>query len=84
MKGRVKLKDNSGGKAACWKKFKLVETDDGNDIFRWAVCADCFVCIMYKSAAAVGSVKLYGTTNMTDHAKRAKFIFREYSRTPEA
>ena len=48
----------------------MLEADDGNDIFGWAVCADCFVCIMYKSAAAGGSVKLYSTTNMTDHAKR--------------
>jgi len=38
--GSEKLKDNSGGKAARWKQLKLVETDDGNEIFGWAVCAD--------------------------------------------
>jgi len=38
-------------------------------IFGWAVCTDCYSCLMYKSKTADGSVKLYGTTNMTDHAK---------------
>jgi len=67
--GQVNLKENTEGKAACWKKFRLVETDDKKILFGWAVCADCHTCIMFKSRTSDGSIKLYGTTNMTDHAK---------------
>jgi len=67
--GKVVVKDNNDGKAECWKKFKLVETADGLSVFGWAACADCFCCIMFKSKAPDGSVKLYGTKNMVDHMK---------------
>jgi hypothetical protein len=71
-KGTVVLKDNEDGKSECWKKFKLVETADGQchqSIFGWAACTDCFSCIMFKSKAHDGTVKLYGTKNMADHMK---------------
>jgi hypothetical protein len=68
-KGTVVLKDNTDGKADCWKKFKLLETADGDSVFGWAACVDCFCCLMFKSKSADGTVKLYGTRNMTDHMK---------------
>jgi hypothetical protein len=68
-KGTVVLKNNPDGKADCWKKFKLVETAEGQSVFGWAACADCLCCIMFKSKAVDGIVKLYGTKNMTDHTK---------------
>jgi hypothetical protein len=68
-KDQVKLKENKDGKAACWKKFSLVETKNGSLIFGWAVCVDCRCCVMFKSKLSDGSIKNYGTTNMTDHMK---------------
>jgi hypothetical protein len=63
------LKENPDGKADCWRKFRLVETTDGEPVFGWAACADCYCCVIYKSQAGDGTVKLYGTKNMTDHMK---------------
>jgi len=69
-KGKLTLKENAEGKASCWQKFRLAETDDKKILFRWAICVDCYATIMCKSQTCDGSVKLYGTKNMTDHAKR--------------
>jgi hypothetical protein len=63
------LKENADGKADCWRKFRLIETTGGEPIFGWAACADCYCCIVYKCKAGDGTVKLYGTKNMTDHMK---------------
>jgi len=68
-KGTAILKDNTDGKADCWKRFKLVETADGESIFGWAACSDCLCCMLFKSISSNGAVKLYGTKNMTDHTK---------------
>jgi len=71
-KGELNLKENSDGKADCWQKFRLVENVDGKILFGWAVCVECSACIKYKSKTSDGSVKLYGTKNMTDHAKHCQ------------
>jgi len=63
------LKENVEGKVDCWRKFRLIENTDGEPIFGWAACADCYCCIVYKCKAGNGTVKLYGTKNMTDHMK---------------
>jgi len=68
-KGTVVMKENADGKADCWKKFRLLETNSGDAIFGWAACVDCYSCIMFKSRPADGKTKLYGTKNMTDHMK---------------
>ncbi len=68
-KGEVTLKENDEGKAKCWQKFYLAVDQDRSIIFGWAVCKDCNCCVMYKSKCENGSVKLYGTTNLTDHMK---------------
>lgn len=68
-KGLAVLKENVDGKADRWKKFRLVETVDGDSICGWAACVDCLCCIMFKSKSADGSVKPYGTKNMCDHVK---------------
>ena len=66
-KGKVILKENKDGKATCWTKFRLAETADGCAIFGWAVRIDCHCCVMFKSMSTEGTVKSYGTTNMTNH-----------------
>ena len=68
-KGTVTLKDNADGKSDCWIKFKLVETADGASVFGWAASADCQCSIKFKSKSVDGTVKLYGTKNMSDHMK---------------
>ena len=62
------LKENVDGKADCWRQFRLVETTDGESIFGWAACSNCYCCIVYKCQAD-GIVKHYGTKILTDHMK---------------
>jgi len=41
-------------------------------VFGWAICDECYNCIKFKAEASNGSDKfMYGTMNMTDHAKIA-------------
>ena len=51
-KGKIKMKENTDGKANCWKKIYLVENVDGILVYGWAVCKDCNCFMMYKSKLA--------------------------------
>lgn len=67
--GAAVLKQNPDGKSDCWRKFRLIETAEGEPIFGWAACVDCSTCLLFKMKGEEGTVKLYGTKNLTDHSK---------------
>ena len=79
--GTAVLKQNPGGKSDCWRKFRLIETDEGEPIFGWAACVDCSTstCLLFKMKGEEGTVKFYGTKNLTDHSKTCERHFSTFN-----
>jgi hypothetical protein len=67
--GTAVLKQNPDGKSDCWRKFRLIETAEGEPIFVWAACVDFSTWLLLKMKGEEGTVKLYGTKNLKDHSK---------------
>jgi hypothetical protein len=46
-----------------------IEIAVGEQMSGWAACANCSSCLLFKSRSDDGSIRLYGTKNMTDQMK---------------